>query len=74
MIIITCKTGKRCYTNKQDAIRDLQGLKHNAKKRKDKIPIRWYVCDKCGYIHLTSEEKHQRNKNHTKPPGYKFKF
>lgn len=68
---VRCITGKRIYFNKADAQRDLSAFKFS-KSAKDKRPIRWYICQHCGYIHTTSEPKTQYNQSRER--GKKFRF
>lgn len=50
---------KRAYATKEEARSFLVPLWRKAKKgEKSKLPRRAYQCLRCGFWHLTSQEKH----------------
>lgn len=50
-----CKTGKRCYRDDAEAKRSLRLIKASDRPNKGHKPCRWYECEECGMIHLTSQ-------------------
>lgn len=51
-------TGKKSYRNEVTAAYAIGRIRSSARNDPaDKIPIRYYWCDFCPWIHLTSQEK-----------------
>jgi hypothetical protein len=57
---------KRCERTRKVSYRDEESARraitmiHNHPSVSDIEPIRWYECEFCGHIHLTSREERPR--------------
>ena len=56
---VNLNCGKYYYMSEEEANKYLKGIREYADKteQKEKVPIRSYLCDKCGYWHITSQIK-----------------
>lgn len=46
---------KTSYRDPEEAKRAIQLIRISRRKNNGKKPCRWYECDECGLIHLTSQ-------------------
>lgn len=49
------KCNKATYRDPEEAKRAIQLIRESGRKNNGKKPCRWYECDTCGLIHLTSQ-------------------
>lgn len=53
--MLKCSTGKRVYLSREQAEEALIGARTRFDYAKGQGPVNVYVCEDCGYFHLTSK-------------------